>query len=79
MTTINDRITRLEDAFISQQELNREIVGLLKSIADTQRQHTTILQEHTGLLKEHTMLLQGVVSTLQEHSIDLKFIKEHLG
>ena len=72
MTTVNDRITRLEDAFVSQQELNGEMVGLLKAIAETQRQHTTILQEHTVLLK-------SVVSTLQEHSIDLKFTKEHLG
>ena len=72
MTTINDRITRLEDAFVNQQELNREMVGIL-------REHGELLRTIASTQREHTTLLQSIVSTLQEHSIDLKFIKEHLG
>ena len=79
MATVNDRITRLEDAFINQQELNREIVGLL-------REHGGLLREHGGLLRtiistqnEHTALFKEVISALQDHSIDIKLIKEHLG
>ena len=65
MTTINDRITRLEDAFA-------EIVPLLKSIdekVDTVDATLVDLEEK----------LDGVISTLNQHSIDLKLIKEHLG
>ena len=58
MTTINDRIDRLEEAFV-------QVVPLLVSIDTT--------------LKEHTALLQGIIAKLNEHSVELKFIKEHIG
>ena len=93
MATINDRIDRLEDAFISMVETQKEQTAILKQhttllqgVLETQKEHGAILQEHTAILqgvletqKEHTTLLRSVVSTLQGHSADLTLIKEHLG
>ena len=86
MATINDRIDRLEDAFIRMTEAQEQQTAILQGVLEAQRQHTDILLEHTTILRgvvetqrEHTMLLQSIVSTLQGHSVDLTLIKEHLG
>ena len=39
----------------------------------------TSVQSIESTLNEHTGLLKGIVSTLQDQSIDLAFIKGHLG
>ena len=79
MTTTNDRITRLEDAFVNQQELNREMVGLLREHGELLRTIAKTQEEHSAILTEHTGLLKSIVSTLQGHSADLTLIREHLG
>ena len=68
MTTIPDRVTNLEDAFLSQTAILQEHTSILKGIAE-------VLSRVVETQQEHTTILKGVVSTLQEHSIDLAVIK----
>ena len=65
MTTINDRITKLEDAF-------GRVVSLLESIIETLDGHTGKLDAIIATQAEHTALLN-------QHSIELEFIKGNLG
>ena len=93
MTTINDRITKLEDAFA-------RVIPLLEAIIETQNGHTGKLDGHTGKLDGHTGKLDGhtgkldghtgkldaIIATqaehtalLNQHSIELELIKGYLG
>ena len=86
MTTINDRITNLEDAFA-------RVIPLLKAIIETQNGHTRKLDghtetqnRHTGKLDGHTEKLDAIIATqaehtalLNQHSIELELIKGYLG
>jgi hypothetical protein len=79
MTTINDRITKLEDAFA-------RVIPLLEAIIETQNGHTGKLDGHTGKLDEHTGKLDAIIATqaehtalLNQHSIELELIKGYLG
>ena len=79
MTTINDRITRLEDAF-------SQVVPLLEGIAATQVEQTAVLGQHTGkldsysaVLDQHTDKLDAIIAALNEQSIDIALIKGHIG
>ena len=79
MTTINDRITKLEDAFA-------RVIPLLEAIIETQNGHTGKLDDHTGKLDGHTGKLDAIIATqaehtalLNQHSIELELIKGYLG
>ena len=72
MTTIGDRITKLEDAF-------GNVIPLLEAIIETQN-------GHTGKLDGHTRKLDAIIATqaehtvlLNQHSIELALIKGYLG
>ena len=47
MTTINDRITNLEDAFIRVIPLLETITEKLDTIIATQVEHTALLNQHS--------------------------------
>ena len=75
MTTINDRLERLENAFASQMELNKEIVETLKPISHSLENQSTILNgvvevlhEVVKVQKDHSAILNGVVTAQQLHS-----------
>ena len=79
MTTIDDRITKLEDAF-------GRVIPLLEAIIETQNGHTGKLDRHTGKLDGHTGKLDAIIATqaehtalLNQHSIELELIKGYLG
>ena len=79
MTTIDDRITKLEDAFA-------RVIPLLEAIIETQNGHTGKLDGHTGKLDGHTGKLDAIIATqaehtalLNQHSIELELIKGYLG
>ena len=79
MTTIDDRITKLEDAFA-------RVIPLLEAIIETQNGHTGKLDDHTGKLDGHTGKLDAIIATqaehtalLNQHSIELELIKGYLG
>ena len=61
MTTINDRITKLEDAF-------GRVIPLLEAIIETQNGHTGKLDEHTEKLDGHTGKLDGHTGKLDGHT-----------
>ena len=65
MTTIDDRITKLEDAF-------SRVIPLLEAIIETQNGHTGKLDAIIATQAEHTALLN-------QHSIELELIKGYLG
>jgi uncharacterized protein YhaN len=65
MTTINDRMTKLEDAF-------SKVIPLLETIIETQNGHTGKLEAIIATQEEHTVLLN-------QHSIELSLIKGYLG
>ena len=65
MTTINDRITKLEDAF-------GRVIPLLETIIEAQNGHTGKLDAIIATQAEHTALLN-------QHSIELELIKGYLG
>ncbi len=93
MTTINDRLTRLEQGFedfgvILREMVNtqREHTAQIQGVVDTQQEHRAAIRENTALLRgvvdtqqEHTALLRAIVATQQEQSVDIKLIKEYLG
>ena len=93
MTTINERISSLEESRAAMIEgINTLIKGqeeqtkLLGNISGSLNEHTGILNEHTGILNEHskvlgdhTKLLNSIVTTLQNQSADLTLIKTYLG
>ena len=65
MTTIDDRITKLEDAF-------DRVIPLLEAIIETQNGHTGKLDAIIATQAEHTALLN-------QHSIELELVKGYLG
>ena len=65
MTTIDDRITKLEDVF-------GRVIPLLEAIIETQNGHTGKLDAIIATQAEHTALLN-------QHSIELELIKGYLG
>ena len=82
MTTIPDRVSKLEDAFLSQAAILQEHTSILKGVAEvlsrvveTQQEHTSVLSRVVETQQEHTTLLKAIVSTLLEHSTDLAVIK----
>ena len=93
MTTINDRLEKLEEAYVKVPPLLYQIIGLLEthskilgahtdtlnSHTDTLDAHTDTLNSHTDTLDAHTAKLDAIIGTLNEHSVDLKLIKEYLG
>ena len=82
MTTIDGRITKLEDAF-------GRVIPLLEAIIETQNGHTGKLDGHTRKLEaiivtqeeheEHTVLLNQHTALLNQHSVELGLIKGYLG
>ena len=85
MTSLDDRVTRLENAFVDLVSLVRDLtegqnrleetqnrmLGTLAQVVQTQNRMLETLQEHSDILR-------GVVHTLQEHSADLTIIKSYL-
>ena len=71
MTSLDERVTRLENAFVELVPLVRELVEGQNRMEVTQSRILETLEEHTGLL-------QSVVGTLQGHSADLTLIKSYL-
>ena len=65
MTMINDRITKLEDAF-------GNVIPLLGVIIETLNGHTEKLDAIIATQAEHTALLN-------QHSTELELIKGYLG
>ena len=64
-----------------QAQTNEALGGIMRILDQHTQillQHTDILNQHTDILNQHTGLLEGVVSTSQEHSIDLNLIKGYL-
>ena len=72
MTTINDRITKLEDAF-------GRVIPLLEAIIETQNGHTGKLDGHTGKLDAIIATQAEHTALLNQHSIELELIKGYLG
>ncbi len=93
MATINDRITKLEDAFITLAEGQREFAAILKGLVEGQREFAAILkglaegqnalvEGQNALVEGQNTLIEGqkaIIATLQDHSVELKLIREHLG
>ena len=65
MTTINDRLERLEDAFVQLGPRLETIIG--------------ILGEHTTKLDGHTQKLDTIISAINTQSSDITLIKGYLG
>ena len=65
MTTIDGRITKLEDAF-------GNVIPLLETIIETLNGHTRKLDAIIATQAKHTTLLN-------QHSIELELIKGYLG
>ena len=65
MTTVDGRITKLEDAF-------GNLIPLLETIIETLNGHTGKLDAIIATQAEHTALLN-------QHSIELELIKGYLG
>ena len=86
MATINDRITKLEDAFITLADGQREFAAILKGLVEGQREFAAILkglaEGQNALVEGQKTLIEGqkaIIATLQDHSVELKLIREHLG
>lgn len=71
MTSLDDRVTRLENAFV-------ELVPLVRELVEGQNRMEATQDRILETLQGHTSLLQSVVGTLQEHSADLTIIKSYL-
>ena len=72
MTTINDRITNLEDQF-------GDILGFLRSIDAKLSGVDGKVDRVEGKVDGLVTDMAAVVYTLNQHSIELQLIKEHLG
>ena len=72
MTTINDRITKLEDAF-------GRVIPLLEAIIETQNGHTGKLDGHTRKLEAIIVTQEEHTALLNQHSVELGLIKGYLG
>ncbi len=86
MTTINDRLEKLEDAFV-------ELVPLVRQISATQQQMnkrldamdgrlTSLEKTQNQMLETQNQMLETqkqIISTLQAQSTDIALIKEYLG
>ncbi len=71
MTSLDERVTRLENAFV-------ELVPLVRELVEGQNRMEVTQSRILETLEEHTSLLQSVVGTLQGHSADLTLIKSYL-
>ena len=79
MTTINDRLESLENSY-------NGFAVILRSVVETQREHTTILKPVAELLdnvvsnqNEHSEMLRSITANQNEHSVELTVIKNFLG
>ena len=72
MTTIDDRITKLEDVF-------DRVIPLLETIIEAQNGHTGKLDGHTGKLDAIIATQAEHTALLNQHSIELELIKGYLG
>ena len=78
MTSLDDRVARLENAFVELVPLVRDLTEgqnrlevTLNRMLETQNRMLEVLQEHSDLLR-------SIVSTLQQHSADITIIKGYL-
>ncbi len=78
MTSLDERVTRLENAFVELVPLVRELVESQNLMAATQSRMEATQSRILETLEVHTSLLQSVVGTLQGHSADLTLIKSYL-
>lgn len=65
MTTINDRLTRLEDGFEDFGMILRELLTIVRGIANTQQEHSQLLTAHSGILGQHTTLFQELFTQIR--------------
>ena len=72
MTTVDGRITKLEDAF-------GNLIPLLETIIETLNGHTGKLDGHTGKLDAIIATQAEHTALLNQHSIELGLIKGYLG
>ena len=72
MTTIDDRITKLENAF-------GRVIPLLEAIIEMQNGHTGKMDGHTGKLDAIIATQAEHTALLNQHSIELELIKGYLG
>ena len=85
MTSLDDRVTRLENAFLEMVTLVRDLTEGQNRLEETQnRMLETLIQviqtqnRILETLQEHSDLLRSIVGTLQEHSADITIIKSYL-
>ena len=72
MTTINDRLERLEDAFVNIVTMQKAMQEGMTSIVETQR----AMQESLARVLETQ---QTIIDALNQQSSDITLIKEYLG
>ena len=92
MTSLDDRVTRLENAFVElvplvsdltegQNRLEVTQSRMLETqnrMLETQNRMLETQNRMLEVLQEHSDLLRSIVSTLQQHSADLTIIKGYL-
>ncbi len=79
MTTIDDRLTKLEDGHASLSSMFERVIGVLEvqaSLIGTIRETQAQVLELLGQMQETQ---QAIVAKLNEHSSDLTLIKKYLG
>ena len=78
MTTINDRLESLENSY-------NDFAVILRSVVETQREHTTILKTVAELLdnvvsnQNALRDVRSITANQNEHSVELTVIKNFLG
>ena len=78
MTSLDDRVTRLENAFVELVPLVRDLTEGQNRMLETQNRMLETQNRMLEVLQEHSVLLRSIVSTLQEHSADITIIKGYL-
>lgn len=78
MTSLDERVTRLENAFVELVSLVRDLTEGQNRLEATQNRMLETQNRMLEVLLEHTVLLRSIVGTLQEHSADLTIIKGYL-
>ena len=85
MTSLDDRVTRLENAFLEMVTLVRDLTEGQNRLEETQNRMLEtliqVIQAQNRMLETQNRILEtqnGMLETLQEHSADITIIKSYL-
>ena len=78
MTSLDDRVTRLENAFVELVPLVRDLTEGQNRLEQIQNRMLETQNRMLETLQDHSSLLRSIVGTLQGHSADITIIKNYL-